>query len=197
MAIPSVLSVAVNVADPFVEDCTVNPATPLVLVVADAGLIVSVVPRLDERVTVAPETELLLELRRVSVIVALVIPFAATDDALVVKVESEADVGGDEDPPDPPPTPGVDEALGLTVGEEFGLEIPEELAPCTAVVAMLIAGEQDHRFAVNAAPKSALARRQIVIRITKLFTDLPHSSCLYYNADWQRPGESGMTHLGC
>ena len=54
--IESVVSVAVNVEVPIVDDFTVNVTTPEALDAPDALEIVSVPPRLDARVTVFPDT---------------------------------------------------------------------------------------------------------------------------------------------
>ena len=86
----SVVSVAVKVAVPAVTDFTVKVATPLALELTVAGEIVSVPPRLDVRDTVFPETALLLESTKVTVIVEVVDPSAVIELGEALTVEPEA-----------------------------------------------------------------------------------------------------------
>ncbi len=78
-ALPEVkeLTVAINCPDPFV--------VPL------AGVSVSVAPRLDDSVTLAPDTKLLFMSRTVTVIVLVAVPFATTLVGLAVTVDRDAD----------------------------------------------------------------------------------------------------------
>src|SRR6266487_4165584 len=76
----SVVSVAVKTSVPAVVDFTVKVATPEVLVVPDTVVIVGVPgPEVLARVTVLPETGMLLASFNVTVIVEVVEPSAVTD----------------------------------------------------------------------------------------------------------------------
>ncbi len=69
---------AVITAVPEVNDVTVAINCPLAFVVPLAGVSVSVAPRLDESVTLAPDTKLLFTSRTVTVIVLVAVPLATT-----------------------------------------------------------------------------------------------------------------------
>lgn len=64
--------------------------TPKALELPDAAEIVSVPPRLDERVTVLPETGFPFASFKVTVIVEVVLPSAATDVGESLTVETVA-----------------------------------------------------------------------------------------------------------
>ena len=85
---------AVITALPDVKDLTVATNCPLAFVVPDAGVIVSVAPRLDDSVTLAPLTKLLFVSRTVTVIVLVAAPFATTLVGLAVTLEFAALTGG-------------------------------------------------------------------------------------------------------
>jgi hypothetical protein len=72
--IESVESVAVMVAVPAVVDLTENVAVPVLSVVAEMAVIVSVAPRLDAMETVLFETPFPLESLRVTVTVEVATP---------------------------------------------------------------------------------------------------------------------------
>jgi hypothetical protein len=88
--IVSVVSVAVKVAIPAWVDLAVKVTTPLALEEPELGAIVSVPPRLELRETVFPETGLLLESSKVTVIVEVVVPSATNDEGEAATVETEA-----------------------------------------------------------------------------------------------------------
>jgi hypothetical protein len=71
---PSVVSVAVKTAFPFVEDLTVKVTTPAPLEGPEAAEIVSVAPRLELNVTVFPAIAVPIPSFSVTVIVAVVDP---------------------------------------------------------------------------------------------------------------------------
>ncbi len=83
----SVVSVAVKVERPGVLELTVKVATPDELVVPEAGLMVSTLPRLEVKLTFLPATALPLKSFRVTVIVAVLLPFAGTEVGEAVTVE--------------------------------------------------------------------------------------------------------------
>jgi hypothetical protein len=85
---PSVVSVAVQTAEPAVVDFTVKVTTPEALEDPEAAEIVSAVPRLEASVTVLPETGALPRVKSVTVIVDVVTPLAVTEvgDAVTVEV---------------------------------------------------------------------------------------------------------------
>ena len=73
------MSVAVNTAEPAVVEVTVKVKTPLEDDAPEAAEIESVAPRLEERVTVFPETGFRLVSFSVTVIREVVLPLAVTD----------------------------------------------------------------------------------------------------------------------
>ena len=87
ITIPSVVSVAVKMAEPAVVDFTVKETTPVVSEMPDAGNIVSVAPRFDVSVTVLPAARLLLESFKVTVMVAVLIPSLPTVMGMAATVE--------------------------------------------------------------------------------------------------------------
>ena len=87
----SVVSVAVRMAEPPTVDCTVKVATPAAEVVTEAGKMVSVVPpRLDESVTAFPGSGLALASCRITVMMEVVAPSAATVVGFATTVELPA-----------------------------------------------------------------------------------------------------------
>lgn len=76
----SVVSVAVKVGVPVVEDFTVKVTTPELLDAPEVAETVSVGPRLDASVTVLPATGLLLASFRVTAMVEVVEPSAGMED---------------------------------------------------------------------------------------------------------------------
>ncbi len=78
---------ALITAVPEVNDVTVATNCPLPSVVPEAGVIVSVDPLVDDRVTLAPDTRLLFVSRTVTVIVEVDVPFATTLVGLATTVE--------------------------------------------------------------------------------------------------------------
>jgi hypothetical protein len=86
----SVESVAVKVGEPPMADFTVNVATPEADEVAEAGEIVSVMPRLEASVTVLPEIRSPLASLSVTVMVEVVLLSAGTEVGLAVTVELAA-----------------------------------------------------------------------------------------------------------
>lgn len=87
ITIPSVVSVAVKMAEPAVVDFTVKETTPVVSEMPDAGNIVSVAPRFDVSVTVLPAAGLLLESFKVTVMVAVLTPSLPTVIGIAATVE--------------------------------------------------------------------------------------------------------------
>ena len=87
ITIPSVVSVAVRMAEPAVVDFTVKVTIPFVSEMPDAGNIVSVAPRLDASVTVLPAAGLLLESFKVTVMVAVLTPSLPTVMGIAATVE--------------------------------------------------------------------------------------------------------------
>src|SRR5215471_14175467 len=76
----SVVSVAAKVSKPVLADFTVKVATPEALVVPETVVIVGAPgPEVWARVTVLPETGLLFASFKVTVIVEVVVPSAATE----------------------------------------------------------------------------------------------------------------------
>ncbi len=82
---------AVITAVPDVNEVTVAINCPLAFVVPLAGVSVSVVPRFDDNVTLAPDTKLLFTSRTVTVIVLVDVPLATTLVGLAVTVDRDAD----------------------------------------------------------------------------------------------------------
>ncbi len=87
----TLFAAALITAVPDVNDVTVAINCPLAFVVPLAGVSVSVVPRLDDNVTLAPDTKLLFTSRTVTVTVDVDVPFATTLVGEAVTVESDAD----------------------------------------------------------------------------------------------------------
>ena len=92
IVIVSVVSVAVKTPAPEVLDFTVKVTIPEILG-PDAAEIVSVAPRLDERVTVFPETGLESASFNVTVIIEVLLPSAITDAGLELTVDCAAVTG--------------------------------------------------------------------------------------------------------
>ena len=86
MTTESVVSVAVKVARPAVEEVTKNTTMPLVEA-PDAAEMVSVAPRLDASVTVLPEIKLLPASFSVMVMVEAIAPSAGTPAGEATTVE--------------------------------------------------------------------------------------------------------------
>ena len=89
--IVSVVSVAVTVLVPAVADRIVPVVCPFASVTIAGCVSVSAAPRDDVRLTVFPLTRLLFASRKVTVIVEVAIPSAATVAGLVVTVDAVAD----------------------------------------------------------------------------------------------------------
>ncbi len=85
--IATLFAAALITAVPDVSDVTVAMNCPLAFVVPEAGVIVSVVPRFDNNVTLAPATKLLFTSRTVTVMVLVAVPFATTLVGLATTVE--------------------------------------------------------------------------------------------------------------
>src|SRR5574341_120587 len=81
---------AVITAPPEVKELTVAINCPLPFVVPEAGVIVSVAPREELRVTTAPLTKLLFTSRTVTVMVLVAVPFATTLVGAATTVEFAA-----------------------------------------------------------------------------------------------------------
>ncbi len=89
--IVTLFAAALITAVPEVSDVTVAINCPLAFVVPLAGVSVSVVPRFDDNVTLAPDTKLLFTSRTVTVTVDVDVPFATTLVGLATTVEFDAD----------------------------------------------------------------------------------------------------------
>ncbi len=85
--IVTLFATAVITALPDTKDLTVATNCPLPFVVPETGVIVSVPPRLDDSVTLAPEIRLLFVSRTVTVIVLVAVPSATTLVGLATTVE--------------------------------------------------------------------------------------------------------------
>jgi hypothetical protein len=83
----SVVSSAVKLGEPDVEDFTVKVATPEAFVVPETVVMVSVAPRLELRETVFPETTFPFTSFKVTVTVDRVVPSAVIEVGLALTVD--------------------------------------------------------------------------------------------------------------
>ena len=88
----TLLATAVMIALPDTNDLTVAINCPEAFVVPEAGVKVSVAPRLDDKVTLAPFTKLLFASRTVTVIVLIAAPLATTLVGAATTVESAGEM---------------------------------------------------------------------------------------------------------